>query len=105
MLWRVVAYTAPDISKVWYYTFIDILHTFNVKVHTQTTLSLSTIFPVHKQNISGHLLRECYFAAQALEVHCTKETGITNKFLLIFLTMSFLITCHTWTPSGTVRRI
>ena len=95
MLWRVVTYTPPDVLKVWFYTFIDILYTFNVKLHTQTLLSLSTLSTAHKHNSSGQLLQDYYFAAQDLEVHCVKETGFANKVLLIFLTTSFLTTCLT----------
>jgi hypothetical protein len=58
-------------------------------------LSLSMMFTAQKQNSSGHLLQEYYFADQDLEVHCVKETGTGNEFLLIYLTMSFLITCPT----------
>jgi hypothetical protein len=76
-------------------TFCTLLNIFltllEYNLHTETTHNLSMISRTHKHNIYGHLLQDYYFAAQGLEVHCTKETGITNKYLLIFLTVLILI--------------
>jgi hypothetical protein len=82
------------------YTFIDILHTFNLNLHTQNYAQ----YLDDKHNSFGHLLQNYYFASQGFEAYFTEKTGFATKVFHPLISQSRFYYMQKNAPSSKVHR-